>query len=90
MFEEYNNLICADVEPADQAENCEALASVMQFLDDQSQNLIIRDVKNNMTELPSLSILREHYIGGSKPWLISMYYDGAKCVKQRPIICITN
>ena len=57
----------------DTEKNAEAFAYMIQFLDDKSINLIIRDAKNNGRG--ALAILREHYVGSSKPRIISMYSE---------------
>ena len=59
--------------PDDSVKNKEVFATLVQFLDDKSINLIIRDAKNNGRE--ALKILREHYIGSTKPRIIAMYYE---------------
>ena len=53
--------------------NAEVFAALVQLLDDKSLNLIIRDAKNDGRK--SLKILREHYMGCSKPRIISMYCE---------------
>ena len=57
----------------DSVKNGEVFATLVQFLDDKSINLIIRDAKNNGRE--ALRILREHYIGSTKPRIIAMYCE---------------
>ena len=59
---------------ADTAEkNSEVFACLVHFLDDKSLNLIIRDAKDNGRK--ALKILRDHYLGSSKPRVISMYCE---------------
>ena len=53
--------------------DCEVFACLVQFLDDKSLSLIIRDAKNKGRK--ALEILRNHYIGSTKPRIISMYCD---------------
>ena len=57
----------------DADKNAEVFASLVQFLDDKSINLIIRDAKNDGRA--ALKILREFYIGSTKPRIISMYCE---------------
>ena len=60
-------------EAADIEKNKKVFATLLQFLDDQALKLIIRDAKNNGRH--SLQILRDHYLGSTKPRVISMYCD---------------
>ena len=53
--------------------NSRIFAHIVQFLDDTSLNLIIRDAKNDGRR--SLEILREHYLGSSKPRIIALYTE---------------
>ena len=53
--------------------NAEVFATLVQLLDDKSIILIMRDAKNNGWK--SLKILRDHYIGRSKPRIISMWCE---------------
>ena len=60
--------------PATLAEaNAEVFDYLVQLLDDKSLNLIMRDGRNNGWK--SLVILRDHYIGCSKPRIISMWCE---------------
>ena len=60
-------------DPVDSSKNSEVFACLVQFLDDKSLSIIIRDAKNNGRK--SLEILRNHYIGSSKPRIISLYCE---------------
>ena len=51
--------------PGDEDANAEIFALMVQFLDDKSLNLIIRDATDNGRE--AYKILSEHYLGTSKP-----------------------
>ena len=51
--------------------NAEVFAELGQLLDDRSLSLIIRDAKDDGKK--ALGILREHYLGRSKPRIISVY-----------------
>ena len=64
-----HTVITAEVPDADK--NAEVFAGLVQVLDDTSLSLIIRDAKDKGKE--ALKILREHYIGASKPRIISLY-----------------
>ena len=59
------------IDTEDREKNSEVFASLVPFLDDKSLNLIIRDAKNDGRA--AIKILREHYIGCSKPRIISSY-----------------
>jgi hypothetical protein len=52
-------------------DNATAFAELIQFMDDKSLSLIIRDAKDDGKK--SLQILRNHYIGDSKPRILSLY-----------------
>lgn len=51
----------------------ECFAELVQYLDDRSLSLVIRDAKNDGRK--ALTILREHYLGGSKPRVIALYTE---------------
>ena len=53
--------------------NAEAYAELIQFLDDRSLSLVIRDAKDNAKK--ALEILREHYVSKRKPKIISLYTE---------------
>ena len=57
----------------DEAKNADAFAEIVQYLDDRSLSLIMRDAKNNGRR--ALEILREHYLGKGKPRIISLYTE---------------
>ena len=58
-------------EAIDNNKNEEAFSELVQFLDDTSLGLIIRDARDNGRK--ALEILREHYAGTGKPRIISLY-----------------
>ena len=58
-------------DPNDAEKNAEIFAELMQFLDDKSISLVIRDAKDDGRE--ALKILREHYVGKSKPRVITLW-----------------
>lgn len=53
----------------DPEKNADAYAELVQYLDDKSLNLIIRDATNDGRK--ALAILRKHYLGTSKQRIIS-------------------
>src|SRR6218665_1147944 len=53
--------------------NAEAFAELIQCLDDRSLSLVIRDARD--IGKIALDILREHYLGKSKPTIISLYTE---------------
>ena len=55
----------------DDVKNAEAFAELVQFLDNRSLGLIMRDANNNGRE--ALKILRTHYASSGKPRIISLY-----------------
>ena len=57
----------------DASKNAEVFAELIQLLDDKSLKLIFRDAKDNGRQ--ALTILREHYLGCSKPRIISLYTE---------------
>ena len=59
--------------------NAQVFAELIQFLDDRSLSLVIREAKDNGKK--ALDILREHYIGTSKPRIISLYTELTTLVK---------
>ena len=66
-----HEVITAGAPDADK--NAEVFGELVQLLDDTSLSLIIRDAKDKGKE--ALKILRDHYIGASKPRIISLYTE---------------
>ena len=62
------------------AKNEEAFAELIQFLDDKSLALVMRDARDNGRK--ALKILRAHYAGTGKPRVISSYTDLTSLVKS--------
>jgi len=62
------------------AKNEEAYAELIQFLDDKSLSLIMRDAADDGRG--ALKILRAHYAGTSKPRIISLYTELTSLAKQ--------
>lgn len=57
----------------DREKNALVFAELVQYLDDKSLSLIIRDSQDDGKK--ALAILREHYLGSSKPRIISLYCE---------------
>ena len=57
---------------ADEAINADAFAELIQCLDDRSLSLIMREARDDGRK--ALGILREHYLGRSKPRIIGLYH----------------
>ena len=57
----------------DASKNEEAFAELIQFLDDKSLSLVMRDAVDDGRK--ALEILREHYAGTGKPRVISLYTE---------------
>ena len=53
--------------------NAEAFATLVQYLDDKSLSLVMRDAKDNGRK--AMKILRDYYLGCSKPRIISLYSE---------------
>ena len=60
-------------DPPDEAKNEECYAELIQFLDDKSLSLVIRDAADDGRK--ALKILREHYASQSKPRIIMLYTE---------------
>lgn len=58
-------LVTTDVNNVETVKNEEAFAELIQFLDDKSLSLVMRDALDNGRG--ALKILREHYAGAGKP-----------------------
>ena len=58
----------------------EAFSELVQFLDDRSLNLIMRDAKDDGKK--ALEILRQHYAGSGKQRIISLYTQLTSLQKQ--------
>ena len=64
-----HDVVTADEPTAEK--NAQVFAELVQLLDDTSLSLVIRDAKDKGKE--ALAILRNHYLGSSKPRIISLY-----------------
>ena len=64
----------------DADKNAEAFAELIQFLDDKSLSLVMRDAMDDGKK--ALEILRQHYAGSGKPRIISLYTELTSLSKQ--------
>ena len=62
-----------DATKIDPAQNARVFSELVILLDDRSLSLVIRDARDDGRR--SLSILREHYMGHSKPRIIALYTE---------------
>ena len=76
----------APTDEADIEKNAEAFAELVQYLDDRSLSLIIRDAQNDGRK--ALNILRQHYIGKGKPRVIALYQEITSMKRQDE--CLTD
>jgi len=60
-------------DPPSVEKNAEAFAELIQCLDDRSLSLVIRDARDDGRT--ALQILRDHYLGKSKPRVIALYTE---------------
>ena len=65
----------------DTERNEEAYNELIQFLDDKSLSLIMREASDNGRE--ALRILRDHYAGKAKPRIISLYTELTSLRKEQ-------
>lgn len=63
----------ADEDEEDTVKNAEAYAELIQFLDDKSLSLVMREAADDGRA--ALEILREYYAGKGKPRVISLYTE---------------
>ena len=73
-------ILTDDGESVDESKNEEAYAELVQFLDDKSLSLVMRDAADDGRA--ALKILREHYAGSSTPRIISLYTELTSLVKK--------
>ncbi|CAL4095811.1 unnamed protein product, partial [Meganyctiphanes norvegica] len=66
-----HGVVTADAPDAEK--NAQVFAELVQLLDDTSLSLVIRDARDKGKE--ALMILRDHYLGSSKPRIISLYTE---------------
>ena len=67
-------------EVPDASKNEEAFAELIQFLDDRSLSLVMRDAVDDGRK--ALEILRNHYAGKGKPRIISLYTELTSLTKS--------
>ena len=67
--------------------NVQIFILLVQFLDDKSLSLIIRDARDDGKQ--ALEILRNHYIGNSKPIIIALYTE-LTSLKMAPEETVTH
>ena len=63
----------------DQAKNADAYAELIQYLDDRSLGLVMRDNTNDGKN--ALKTLRSHYLGKGKPRILSLYKELTSLIK---------
>ena len=78
-FKLKDSITAAEDTDIDAANNEEAFAELMQFLDDKCLALIMRDAQDDGRK--ALKILRAHYTGTGKPRMISLYMELTLLVK---------
>ena len=79
-LQKLKDVILSEEEDVDQEKNEEAFAELIQFMDDRSLSLVMRDAVNDGRA--ALKILREHYAGASTPRIISLYTELTSLVKK--------
>ena len=73
-------IVAPDSEDVDEEKNAEAYAELIQFLDDRTLSLIMRDATDDGRK--ALKILRNHFRGSSTPRIISLYTELTSLVKR--------
>ena len=83
------DVILAEEEPkeGDVEKNIDVFAQLIQCLDDRSLSLVMRDAKDNGRK--ALKILRNHYMGKSKPRVLALYTELTSLQKGHDE-CITD
>ena len=75
-----DSITAADDVEITAAKNEETFAELIQFLDDKSLALLMRDTRDDGRK--ALKILRAHYAGTGKPRIISLYTELTLLVKS--------
>ena len=75
-----DTIVESENDEIDADKNAEAFAELIQFLDDKSLSLIMRDAIDDGRK--ALGILREHYASTSKPRVISLYTELTSLIKS--------
>ena len=83
------DVILADEEPkeVDVEKNIDSFAQLILCLDDRSLSLVMRDAKDDGRK--ALKILRNHYMGKSKPRVLALYTELTSLQKGHDE-CITD
>ena len=76
-----DSITAADDVEITAAKNEETFAELIQFLDDKSLALVMRDARDDGRK--ALKILRAHYAGAGKPRIISLYTELTSLVKSK-------
>ena len=84
-----HDVILAENEPEgdDVTKNIDASAQLIQYLDDRSLSLVMRDAKDDGRK--ALEILRNRYMGKSKPCVLALYTELTSLQKGHDK-CITD
>ena len=80
-------IVAPDSVDVDEKMNAEANAELIQFLDDRTLSLIMRDAADDGRK--ALKILRNHFRRSSTPRIVSLYTELTSLVK-RSDECITD
>ncbi len=75
-----DTIVASGDDEIDDDKNAEAFAELIQFLDDKSLSLVMRDAVDDGRK--ALQILREHYAGTGKPRVISLYTEMTSLIKS--------
>ena len=75
-----DTILAADKDEVDEEKNAEAFAELIQFLDDKSLSLVMRDAADDGRQ--ALKILRSNYASPSTPRVISLYTELTSLVKH--------
>ena len=76
-----DTILAANDDDVDQGKNELAFAELIQFLDDKSLSLVMRDARDD--DRKALQILRAHYAGSGKPRIISLYTELTSLQQQQ-------
>ena len=75
-----DTILAAEEDEIEDDKNAEAFAELIQFLDDKSLSLVMRDAADGGRQ--ALKILRSHYASPSTPRVISLYTELTSLVKR--------
>jgi len=82
-----DTILCPATDTPNAAKYEEAFAELIQFLDDRSLALVMRDAVDDGRK--ALEILREHYAGRGKPRIVTLYTE-LTSLKKLPSESITD